>query len=1115
MARRLAFALVLAFLASCQTKPIAVRVQVGGNVQGLVGSGLVLQLNEGDDLPIRKDGPFLFGTLLPKGTNYTVSVKAHPTLPAQQCLVTSGSGTTADANVFDVGVTCTTRSFSIGGTVSGLEGTGLVLRNSGTDNLAITANGPFIFERPVESGFAYSVVVATQPTQPTQSCSVESGFGIVGAADVNVVVNCSTHPLAIGGKVTGLVGSGLVLQNNGAGDLPILPGATSYSFAAPRDATYTISVKAQPTNPLQTCQVANAGGATTNLDVTNIDVTCTTNLLAVGGSVTGLTGTGLVLHNSDGTDLALAAGATSYHFDVPSNGSYAVTVKSQPTNPVQVCAVSNPTGTVAGAPVTNVQVTCTTALFTAGGAITGLTGTGLVLQNNGADDLLIPPGATSFSFTVASGSPYSVSVKTQPMGPNQVCAVSNPTGTITNANVVNVALTCAISTFTVGGTITGLAGSGLTLQNNGGSDLAVSPGATGYTFTVPSGSAYAVTVKSQPVAPSQTCTVVNATGTVSGAVANVHITCSTSVFTVGGTVTGLAGSGLVLQNNGGSDLTVPSGSTGYTFSIASNNPYAVTVKTHPSNPSQTCAVSNSSGTVTSANVTDVHITCTTTSFTVGGTLMGLSGSGLVLQNNGAGDLTVLSTASSYSFAVSSNSAYAVSVKTQPTSPTQVCTVANSSGTVTNVNVTNVTVTCVSTSFRVGGTITGLVGSGLVLQNNGGGDLALSPGAAAYSFSVPSGTAYSVSVLTQPANPTQVCTVAMATGTVPNGDVSDVAVTCTCSPYCPQVLLLAGTRSVTAGHIAGRYAPGGAWTTTRLTGSTQSGTGLAMLDDGTGVGLVRNYSDDKLKYTLRSSTAWSALADVGTAVTTRGKPSIGGGPAAEAVFQGADFKHYNSTFNGSWSAIGTVGTPRVPQVFGPSAPVVLTRGAGTFTVGYIQDATNRATSIEFAGTLWQNPANVSTELTDYWNSPSLVAPTTGPAMLMVWLASSGNQYRFSSYTGAVWSPAADITNATSVDPAALLALSGGEVLMAFRGLDGRLYALSYSAGSWGLPTLVAGGVYVLGSPALAKGQGGALAELAYVGLDGAAYHSRLAANRTWTTPVQVGTSVDFVSIASGP
>lgn len=945
MLRRLSLPLILAALSACPGPPVVTRFRVEGKVTGLEGSGLGLMLNGTELLPIRIPGDFSFDTPIANGQPYVVTVSSQPTSPAQLCQVARGTGTVSGANVVDIEVTCVTQSFALGGTVTGLTGTGLVLRNNGGDDLPIAANGPFRFATPVRSGATYTVSVATQPRQPTQSCVIQSGFGVMGAAEVlDLQVFCMTNPVTIGGRITGLTGTGLVLQNNGTADLAVQPGATSYSFTVPRDAAYTISVKTQPTAPNQTCTLVNAGGTTTTVDVTNIDLTCVTDLFPVGGTVTGLTGSGLVLHNSDGTDLPVVAGATSYNFNLPS------------------------------------------------------------------------------------------------------------------------------------------------------------------------GSAYSLTVLSQPVNPSQVCTLVNASGTVSTSVTNAHLTCVTSSFTVGGTITGLAGSGLVLQNNGAGNLTLPSGSTTYSFTVASGGPYAVSVLTQPSNPTQTCVVSNASGTVTTANVTNVSITCSATTFTVGGTITGLSGSGLVLQNNLGPDLPIAASATSYAFTVPSSTGYAITVKTQPTSPTQVCTVSNSSGTVTNVNVTNATINCVTTSFNIGGTVTGLVGSGLVLQNNLGSDLPVS--GASYSFSAPSGSAYSVTVRTQPTNPTQVCTVSNPTGTVPNGPVTNIGVTCTCSPYCPQVLVLAGTTSPTANHLVGRFAPGGSWVTSRLSGVTQSGTGLALLDDGTAVGLVRNSGDDLLKYT-RFTGSWSALANLATGVTTRSRPSLGGGATAQAVFQGLDFKHYTANFNGSWGAVSPVGV-RSPQaqVFGPSAPVMLPRGPGAFTVAYIEDTTNVAKTVDFAATLWQFSVNVSGGVTDYFISPSIVGPTSGPAMLMTWL--SGSQFRYATSTAGTWSAAADITNAFAVDPAALVALPGGEVLMLFRGTDAKLYALSYNGTSWGLPSLpLAGGVTIVGAPSLAKGQGGALAELAYVGTDGAAYHLRLDASRTWSAPVQIGTSVDFVSIVSGP
>jgi hypothetical protein len=82
-------------------------------------------------------------------------------------------------------------------------------------------------------------------------------------------------------------------------------------------------------------------------------------------------------------------------------------------------------------------------------------------------------------------------------------------------------------------------------------------------------------------------------------------------FTIGGTVSGLAGSGLVLQNNGGDNLGI-SGDGAFTFAtaLADGSAYNVTVLTQPSNPVQKCAVTNASGTLSGANITNVSVDCT-------------------------------------------------------------------------------------------------------------------------------------------------------------------------------------------------------------------------------------------------------------------------------------------------------------------------------------------------------------------------------------------------------------------------------------------------------------------------------------------------------------------------
>ncbi len=82
--------------------------------------------------------------------------------------------------------------------------------------------------------------------------------------------------------------------------------------------------------------------------------------------------------------------------------------------------------------------------------------------------------------------------------------------------------------FTVGGAMSGLTGS-VTLKNNG-VDTLVRTTNGGFTFATPllTGSAYAVTLSSQPAG--QTCTVANGSGTIAAAnVTNVTVTCSNTV----------------------------------------------------------------------------------------------------------------------------------------------------------------------------------------------------------------------------------------------------------------------------------------------------------------------------------------------------------------------------------------------------------------------------------------------------------------------------------------------------------------------------------------------------------------------------------------------------------
>lgn len=272
------------------------------------------------------------------------------------------------------------------------------------------------------------------------------------------------------------------------------------------------------------------------------------------------------------------------------------------------------------------------SLYTVGGDFTGIGGT-VVLQNNGSNDLSLPTnGSFVFTESLGDGSAYVVTVLSHP--DNQICSVANGSGTLSGANVSNVAVVCASDGYSVGGTASGLTGT-IILQNNDGDNLSVSADGN-FTFPteIANGATYEVSILTQPAG--QNCVLSNATGSIDGAaVTNVEVTCE-NLYSVGGTVSGLfAGYEMELFNNGVSVLTVPGTATGNTsFTLPSTfedgADYVVTV----TNVLQDCDVSDGSGSISGANVSNVTVTCSQrvmflSDTTYDGNLQGAAISGVV------------------------------------------------------------------------------------------------------------------------------------------------------------------------------------------------------------------------------------------------------------------------------------------------------------------------------------------------------------------------------------------------------------------------------------------------------------------------------------------------------
>jgi hypothetical protein len=260
----------------------------------------------------------------------------------------------------------------------------------------------------------------------------------------------------------------------------------------------------------------------------------------------------------------------------------------------------------------------------------------------------------------------------------------------------------------------------------------------------------------------------------------------TTPYTVGGNVSGLAASAsVVLLDNGGDALTVSSNGA-FTFKTAlpSAAAYAVTVGTQPSG--ETCSVSAGSGTVATANVTSVTVSCAANTYTIGGAVSGLAASAsVVLLDNGGDALTVSSNgAFTFKTALASAAAYAVTVGTQPSGET--CTVSSGSGSVGTANITSVVVACTATvaaTYNITVQITNLLGTIGVALNGGtpqsvtvGGG---TPETESLTFlNVASGAKYAVTVTTQPTGYT--CATSDGSGTIASANVT-VNIACTAIP----------------------------------------------------------------------------------------------------------------------------------------------------------------------------------------------------------------------------------------------------------------------------------------------------------------------------------------------
>jgi 6-phosphogluconolactonase len=163
----------------------------------------------------------------------------------------------------------TPSTYMIGGTVTGLTGSGLVLQNNAGNDLAVSAAGAFTFTDSLTNGAAYAVTVKTQPSSPAQNCVVSGSSGTVAGANVSVTVFCSTagrfaYAANAGDNTISVYSIDSTSGALTAVGTPVSTGMSPYAIAARPDGRYVYVVN-QISNNVSVFAVDATSGALTSI----------------------------------------------------------------------------------------------------------------------------------------------------------------------------------------------------------------------------------------------------------------------------------------------------------------------------------------------------------------------------------------------------------------------------------------------------------------------------------------------------------------------------------------------------------------------------------------------------------------------------------------------------------------------------------------------------------------------------------------------------------------------------------------------------------------------------------------------------------------------------------
>ncbi len=170
---------------SCSPRPI---YKISGNVTGQSSD---FTLNVGTKTINIGAGDTSFETTVYGNKDYALAIASNPT--NQVCTLSNSGIENLSGDVTNLTITCSTSSFSLGGTVSGLGAGSVAISVNSGQNLTLSANGSFSFPNTLANGTAYAVTITTQPS--AYHCDLSNGTGTIASTVSNLSISCSAKKL--------------------------------------------------------------------------------------------------------------------------------------------------------------------------------------------------------------------------------------------------------------------------------------------------------------------------------------------------------------------------------------------------------------------------------------------------------------------------------------------------------------------------------------------------------------------------------------------------------------------------------------------------------------------------------------------------------------------------------------------------------------------------------------------------------------------------------------------------------------------------------------------------------------------------------------------------------